>query len=165
MYEPNLKSYMTSPEARLFRGFLMRELGHGGTDAEQAARTAAFSTIGNQTQAASDQARRGTVGMIGANNPNGMLPSIQSQIQMQAPYAQAEQQAGIAGKQAVSNAGQGWQNLKQSQANWFATMMQPYLTQEQIKMQAAQMAAGAGGGFDWQSLIGPGLGAAASFAL
>lgn len=165
MYEPNLKSYTKAPESRLFRSFLLRELGQGGPDAEQAARTAAFSTIGGQQMAAEDAARRGSVGSLGANNIGGMLGNMQGQIRMSAPYGQAEQSARAAGKQAVMNAGQGWQNWKQGQANWMATMMGPYLTQQQIENQAAAMAAGAGGGFDWQQLIGPGLGAAAALML
>lgn len=122
-YQPKLKDYGKQPEFKSFRNFLARELGAGGIDAEQAARTAAMSSIGSQTANAQDMARRASISTMGANNPGGFLPAMQSQIQLAAPYAQAEQQAKIAGKQSMQNAGQAYQNLQQAHMNWWVSGM------------------------------------------
>lgn len=121
--------------------------------AEQAYRVRAYEDIGNQTIAAQDQARFGGAQAFGFNNPSGIPLALSMQANMSAPYGKADMEAQEAGRQSAQNTGQAILNMKQMHANWYQTLMGPWLQNKNIEsqmqiaqMQAAAAAAAAGGG-------------------
>jgi hypothetical protein len=160
VWKPKIGGWTKDPGIQLQRTYMLNELGRGGLNAEQAYRRAASEQIGQNVQASQDAARRGGAAAFGMGNPSGMVGRLQSAAQLSAPYASAELNAREAGRGAMLNTGQAYQNMKQAQANWYATGIGPWLQYQQIKNAAAfGLGAGAGGGGGGiMSALGPALG-------
>ena len=164
-FQPEWGKIRKNKTSRSYSNYLAKALGRGGLDAEQAYRQQAYGTIANQTMAARDAARTGVAGAFGANNPSGLTAALQSRAQLAAPYAQAGMQATMAGQNQQMRLGQGWQDARQRNANFYTTLMGPYLQNKQIEQAAALAAAqagGAGGDGGLWSGLGQLAGAAAS---
>lgn len=121
--------------------------------AEQAYRQRAYEDVGRQQMAANQAVRANSATAFGMNNPTGFQTALMAQNALMAPYGAADLAAREAGRQSSQTTGQALLNAKQMHANWYSTLMGPWLQMENIEaqkqiaaMQAAAAAAAASGG-------------------
>lgn len=145
-FHPNYKHIRKRPEYQLPLHYLRVVLGRGGIDAEQDFRRSATEGITSQVRNAESAARRGGAYSFGMNNPSGMTSRLMTEANLSAPYAGAELGAKRAGFGQMIQASQGASNIRQSMANEYSTLVQPWLQEQAMKQAAAGMLAGAGAG-------------------
>ncbi len=139
----------------LFRKSLRQDLRGGGQSLEDLYRTMAFRDIGNQQTQARDMARRSVAAGFGSNTPTGLLPALEGQIALSAPYGEANLGAAEAARRAKNETGRELELSRQRQANWWATLVAPSLQQRALDLQelalesqnAFGLAGAQGGGF------------------
>lgn len=153
-----------------YRQFLQNSLRSPNRMAAQTYRGASYDAVANQTQAAENAIQDNAASTLGFGNTSGMTGQQIANVRQQAPYASAELAAREAGRQSTINTGSALANSKQMQANWYATLKNLNLQDQQIQAQTAlglaqlDAAGQGGGGSDSTALLGSGIGAVGSIA-
>ena len=106
-------------------------------NAETLYRQSAYDKIAGQQRSSEQSIRDTSAQTLGGNNTGGMTTALIAQQRASAPYASADLAAREAGRQSAMATGQALLNKKQSQANWYSTMIAPYLHQQEIEAQLA----------------------------
>lgn len=96
-------------------------------------RQSAYDTIAAQTRAAETGIKDASIQAYGVNNPSGQTGALIGQQRAKAPYASADIAAKEMGRQSALSTGQAILNKKQSQANWYSTMIAPWLQEQELK--------------------------------
>ena len=169
-YDAHYDDYTRRGE-QAYRQFLQNSLRSPNRMATQAYRGASYDAVANQTQAAEDAIQENSAATLGFGNTSGTTGQQIANVRQKAPYAAAELAAREAGKQSQVNMGSALANSKQMQANWYATLKNLNLQDQQIQAQTAlglaQLdAAGQGGasGGGSSAAVGAGIGAVGQIA-
>lgn len=98
--------------------------------AGQRYRQEAYDRIAGTTRAAEQGIKDTSVQAYGMNNPSGTTGALIAQQRAKAPYASADLAAREAGRQSAISTGNALIAKKQAQANWYSTMIAPYLHEQ-----------------------------------
>lgn len=127
LYKPHYDDW-SKPATHAYQDILADSLRN--RTAGQQYRQAAYDRIAGQTRAAEDAIRDQGAQAFGGNNPSGMTGALVAQQRAKAPYAAADLAAREAGRQSALSTGAALIAKKQAQANWYSTMITPYLHEQ-----------------------------------
>lgn len=105
--------------------------------AEEAYKNAAFNSIARNVRSAEDASRMGSAQALGINNPSLMPAQIATQARLNAPYGEAILRARTLGREQARQAGKDLLARRQANANFYATVMSPFVSNKGIESEVA----------------------------
>lgn len=101
--------------------------------AARAYRQVAFDSIGRNVRGAEEAARGSSAAALGIQNASAMPAQVSAIARAQAPYAEARMKANQIGRAESRQAGQDLFARRQANANYWATVMGPWLQNKNIE--------------------------------
>jgi hypothetical protein len=144
VYEPDYDKYVGRGQ-RNYRRYLRTGFRPLGRESEQRTRAMMFETLGAQQSEANRAGTQALTQGFGLNNPTGLQAEMQRRNALQADYAGANLASREASRRTRLEMGQALQASKQAQANWYSTLVGPYLQQQAMESQLAMMGSQASG--------------------